>query len=104
MGVHPPSHLTELEDLSRLLVGEFFYDIARGKNVFIFSVSQNKDILVDRNKKFDHACCLIAWAVDEIQLSTPPLSSVEQAKLLSDEVCLLDYMSVCLYISNYVLV
>ena len=88
MGNRPPRHLTELEDFKRLLVGEFFYDLARGKNVFVFSVSENKDILVDKNRRFDHACCIIAWGLDEIHLPTPSLSSEEQVKLLVDEVCL----------------
>ena len=95
MGNHPPRHLTELEDLNRLLVGEVFYDLQRNKNVFVFSVSENKDILVDKYRRFDHACCLIAWGVDEIQLSSSSLSSTEQVKLLSDEV----YLLVCVFVS-----
>jgi hypothetical protein len=55
-----------LEELRSKLVGKWFYDVRRKQNVLIFSVEDNKDTFVEKKRKLDHLCVLVAWAVGKL--------------------------------------
>lgn len=58
--------LNALEERRGRLVGKWFYDVRRKQNVLIFSVEYNKDTFVEKKRKLDHLCVLVAWAVGKL--------------------------------------
>ena len=52
----------QLTEKRHRLVGSWFYDVKKKENVFVFSVDENVNTFVDKRKKRDYLCVLIAWA------------------------------------------
>jgi hypothetical protein len=58
----------QLAEQRNRLVGSWFYDVRKKENVFVFSVDENVNTLVDKRKQRDYLCVLIAWAVGNVVL------------------------------------